>query len=602
LIDGLPATSFVYGRTAEMCVDVQNFAGGDVVFKLQKTTPSLPLASPVKTHSAVGSTRISVAVPVTLAYQWLVLEKLPTTYSHVNRCCDAGATLPYETNAWYLADQVTDDLFYPPLYFTAAERGQPAVTSQIIRREMPQFVPGNKVELLVNGDQIQTAVLAAIDAATDHVHLDWFFFDCQAKIAQALIRAKGRGVEVRLLFDQLATAAPEWAGGQGINLIDFYQGYNALIAAGVLIGASSLLMAPVDNLRTVTDPEYKDRLEVQKEYVKNLLLHHGGFIAARTLLNGLEAKANKSIPEFIIKQYRSVRDFGSAGIGTPVLGGGCRDHTKLIVIDGKISFCGGANAQHYYIFDHPMDPTRDATAERDDPATTEKWLKWHDCFVRYEGPAVGGAQRYFVERWAVCTGEYLDRTSPRYFPTVPPAGTASIKVINNVPGLERDIAAEYVRMLRNSTQQIQIANPYVTDDLIATYLAHAAQIRHLPVELIVPDKYLDFAIARDLMKARWDSLRAAGIALRAYNNHMLHVKVATADGTTSIVSSYNFAKSSAAQLFEHGVIVNDAAFATEVRQKIFDVDRAVAPLVTTSVAPDWNDVKGGPMRFMDRVI
>jgi phosphatidylserine/phosphatidylglycerophosphate/cardiolipin synthase-like enzyme len=83
---------------------------------------------------------------------------------------------------------------------------------------------------------------------------------------------------------------------------------------------------------------------------------------------------------------------------------------------------------------------------------------------------------------------------------------------------------------------------------------------------------------------------------------MLHVKVATADGNRSIVSSFNFAKSSSAQLFEHGIVVDDPAFATEIEQKLFAVDRPVSTRVTASAAPDWAKAKETPMRFLDRIV
>jgi len=363
-----------------------------------------------------------------------------------------------------------------------------------------------------------------------------------------------------------------------------------------------VLIAPLDNLRDIKDAEYRERLEIQKAYVTRLALIHGGLLGYTALRNYTDSKVFGRLPKLVREMLQSAKDLGSAGVGTPLLLGGCRDHTKMMIVDGRVAFCGGANAQHYYIYDNPIDPAKDATEEMNAPGNTEKWLKWHDCFARYEGPAVHGAQRYFMERWAVSTGQYLSRTLQAFFPPTPNLGSASIKVINNVPGLERDIEAEYLRLFRNSTQRIQVENPYVTDDLLAMYLAHAAQVRHLPVDLIVPEKYLDFAIARDLMKSRWDALRGAGIALYAYNTHMLHVKVATADGNRSIVSSFNFAKSSSAQLFEHGIVVDDPAFATEIEQKLFAVDRPVSTRVTASAAPDWAKAKETPMRFLDRIV
>jgi cardiolipin synthase len=63
---------------------------------------------------------------------------------------------------------------------------------------------GNTAELLHNGDQIFGAYVAAIDAAEKSVNLETFLFEDDAAgkiIADALIRAASRGVEVRLLVD-----------------------------------------------------------------------------------------------------------------------------------------------------------------------------------------------------------------------------------------------------------------------------------------------------------------------------------------------------------------------------------------------------------------
>jgi phosphatidylserine/phosphatidylglycerophosphate/cardiolipin synthase-like enzyme len=597
LIDGSPASTFVFGRKASLAVDVSNFPGGELGFKLKRSATTIELQSWSVPAPAVGATPTTIEVPITLNYQWPALEKLPTTFSLYNDCCKAGATRPYPTNASFVSDLVTDDLLYPPLFFAVTEPGQPAVQSAVIKRALPQFVPGNKVELLVDGDKILPKLLAALAGAQHHVHVNWFFFapDTIGKqVVDALIACRLRGVEVRVLFDIPATATPEPLG-QGVNPWTLGTALGALKSVGASLMTSSLLVPPLDNLLTISDPEYRDRLDVQKEYVKNLIATHGPPLAFG-LLTVFTPKLEP--PDYL----EPIAALGSAGIGTPVLLGGCRDHSKLIIVDGAIAFCGGPNCHRYYLYDKPIDPAKDAKAEASAPTTTEKWEKWHDAFARYEGPAVRDAKRYFVERWAVCTGEYLSRTSSDYFPSTANAGSASVKVINNVPGLERDIAGEYLRMFRNSTKKILVENPYVTDDLLATFLAHAAKVRNIPVELFVPEKYLDFSIARDLMKARWDSLRNAGIKLYAYDTHMNHVKVATADGTHSIVSSYNFAKSSAAQLFECGISVQDAAFATEVEQKLFDVDRPVSRLVTTSAAPDWPNVCKGVMPFLDRIV
>jgi cardiolipin synthase len=66
------------------------------------------------------------------------------------------------------------------------------------------FVKGNAVRLLENGRQYFPALIEAINAATDEVHLETYIFanDATAKaVVDALICARQRGAEVRVLTD-----------------------------------------------------------------------------------------------------------------------------------------------------------------------------------------------------------------------------------------------------------------------------------------------------------------------------------------------------------------------------------------------------------------
>jgi len=65
---------------------------------------------------------------------------------------------------------------------------------------------GNHIQMLVGGDQAYPAMLAAIDRARVSIALQTYIFDNDAegrKIADALGRAKERGVEIRVLIDAI---------------------------------------------------------------------------------------------------------------------------------------------------------------------------------------------------------------------------------------------------------------------------------------------------------------------------------------------------------------------------------------------------------------
>ncbi len=82
------------------------------------------------------------------------------------------------------------------------------VSDPEFRRSLDTFgsamVEGNRAEILNNGDQIFPAMIAAIRGAKTTVNLESFIFDddrAGKQVADALIDAAKRGVEVRLLVD-----------------------------------------------------------------------------------------------------------------------------------------------------------------------------------------------------------------------------------------------------------------------------------------------------------------------------------------------------------------------------------------------------------------
>ncbi|MCA3217978.1 MAG: cardiolipin synthase ClsB [Burkholderiales bacterium] len=71
-------------------------------------------------------------------------------------------------------------------------------------RERPLVTNGNRVELLVNGDGYFPQLLAAIESARDSIHLETYIFADDViglRVADALVTAAARGVQVHLLVD-----------------------------------------------------------------------------------------------------------------------------------------------------------------------------------------------------------------------------------------------------------------------------------------------------------------------------------------------------------------------------------------------------------------
>lgn len=94
---------------------------------------------------------------------------------------------------------------------------------------------GNKVDVLVGAPDTYDALIAAIDAATDHVHAEFFILRADAsgrRFRDALVRAAERGVRVRVLYDAFGSV-----------------GARRLLAPLRAVGGRSASFLPLDPIR-----------------------------------------------------------------------------------------------------------------------------------------------------------------------------------------------------------------------------------------------------------------------------------------------------------------------------------------------------------------
>ena len=78
-----------------------------------------------------------------------------------------------------------------------------------LRMGRAEVRPGNVVEVLVGAPDTYDALIAAIGAARDHIHLEYYAFRADAsgmRIIRALEEAASRGVAVRVLYDGFGSA------------------------------------------------------------------------------------------------------------------------------------------------------------------------------------------------------------------------------------------------------------------------------------------------------------------------------------------------------------------------------------------------------------
>jgi cardiolipin synthase len=203
-----------------------------------------------------------------------------------------------------------------------------------------------------------------------------------------------------------------------------------------------------------------------------------------------------------------------------------RDHRKILVVDGKVAFTGGANISETY--------AKGSLFHRRSKKPSA--LGWRDTHVRIEGPAVAALQLLFVENWF--SQEAHGLASKAYFPPLAEAGDKTVRVVGSQPGGDFEIYRAYVQAFEEARRTIHLTAAYfVPDPRVVTALERAAR-RGVEVELIVTNVN-DNGIVHQASQSYYQELLEAGVRVFQLNSSILHAKTGVIDGHWSTVGSTN---------------------------------------------------------------
>ncbi len=198
-----------------------------------------------------------------------------------------------------------------------------------------------------------------------------------------------------------------------------------------------------------------------------------------------------------------------------------RDHRKILVIDGKVSFTGGVNLADEYI------------------NRREKFGRWKDAAVMLAGDGVRSMTLMFLRMWNIQEKEriyepYLLAPGPRREDLpgcVIPYGDSPMDD-------ERTGEMIYLDMINTARERLYIMTPYlILDNQMASALTFAAR-RGVDVRIILPG-IPDKKYANLLAKGHYKQLVGAGIKIYEYAPGFIHSKVFLADGTRAVVGTIN---------------------------------------------------------------
>jgi cardiolipin synthase len=228
-----------------------------------------------------------------------------------------------------------------------------------------------------------------------------------------------------------------------------------------------------------------------------------------------------------------------------------RMHRKLVVVDGRIAYCGGIN----FAFDH---------------LRAYGPLAKQDYAVEVEGPVVDDIRLFMLrevglEPRPARNWRWWRRTLERAEAPQGKAGPARVAfVTRDNDRHRRDVESLYRQAIREARREIQIVNAYFFPNYRLLKSLKGAASRGVKVRLIMQGNP-DIAWVRWATVTLYDYLLRGGVRIFEYCERPMHGKVALIDDDWSTVGSSNLDPLSLFLNMEANVFIRDHAFAQRLR-------------------------------------
>ena len=238
-----------------------------------------------------------------------------------------------------------------------------------------------------------------------------------------------------------------------------------------------------------------------------------------------------------------------------------RDHRKILVIDGQISYTGGINLADEYI-NH-----------------IERFGHWKDSGIRIDGPATQAFTRLFLMNWYINRGEiedfdryHIENKAVEGEGLYIPYGSGPKPIYKSQGG-----KTVYQNMINQATDYVYITTPYLIIDYDLTEDIRNAALRGVDVRIVtphIPDKKLIQIVTR----GAYLDLMDAGVKIYEYTPGFVHSKQVLADDEMAVVGSINFDYRSLVHHYENAVWMYRTPALKEIRadfDHIFEVSQEI---------------------------
>jgi cardiolipin synthase len=225
------------------------------------------------------------------------------------------------------------------------------------------------------------------------------------------------------------------------------------------------------------------------------------------------------------------------------------DHRKVVIVDGRVGWVGGAGIEDHF---------RDG--------------RFHDLFVRVDGPVVAQLQLIFLASFRWLGGHVPVEALDGLFPTLD-GGTVPAVILHNAPGRFRPITDAIGELLDGARRRLDVVNPYVCDRRMIRRIENAAR-RGVDVRLFVPANANNWACAA-AQQHHHGALLDAGVRILEYPT-MLHAKAFVRDGEELLAGTCNLEAWSLRRFFEIDVRIRSASVAAQFDERFSAPAEAVS--------------------------
>lgn len=230
-----------------------------------------------------------------------------------------------------------------------------------------------------------------------------------------------------------------------------------------------------------------------------------------------------------------------------------RDHRKILIIDGKVAFSGGANLADEYI------------------NKKVKHGHWMDNIICIKGKAVWSYLVMLLTNWNALRHEDFDYSVFKNEDVVDETLFDGYIAPYAETPLDEELTGQsvYEDLLNSANKYVYIMTPYlIIDSEMINTLIHTAK-KGVDVRIIMPG-IADKQIVHDMGTTYYKQLIQGGVKIHEYEPGFVHSKVFICDDTYATVGTINLDYRSLYLHFENGTLLYKSKKIMDVKQNFFD--------------------------------